>query len=155
MLSNPLHRYSPYTNSSASTLHSPHGHSNPFGSFSHGSHYGVNQLAHHVGPSNSRETGHTGQQGHHTHRAQPSGSTGKVAGASGPVRRRISRACDQCNQLRTKCDGKHPCAHCIGRSCLFQRQPYVLVDFRSIINSCSGRRIWSWMRIYAREKEAW
>jgi xylanolytic transcriptional activator XlnR len=33
---------------------------------------------------------------------------------SGPVRRRISRACDQCNQLRTKCDGMNPCAHCIG-----------------------------------------
>lgn len=30
------------------------------------------------------------------------------------VRRRISRACDQCNQLRTKCDGKNPCAHCVG-----------------------------------------
>ncbi|EXJ87913.1 hypothetical protein A1O1_04840 [Capronia coronata CBS 617.96] len=30
----------------------------------------------------------------------------------GAVRRRISRACDQCNQLRTKCDGKQPCAHC-------------------------------------------
>ncbi|KAK4954291.1 hypothetical protein LTR10_007721 [Elasticomyces elasticus] len=30
-----------------------------------------------------------------------------------PVRRRISRACDQCNQLRTKCDGQHPCAHCV------------------------------------------
>lgn len=28
------------------------------------------------------------------------------------VRRRISRACDQCNQLRTKCDGQSPCAHC-------------------------------------------
>ena len=28
------------------------------------------------------------------------------------VRRRISRACDQCNSLRTKCDGKQPCAHC-------------------------------------------
>lgn len=32
------------------------------------------------------------------------------------VRRRISRACDQCNQLRTKCDGKQPCAHCTGNS---------------------------------------
>jgi hypothetical protein len=31
-----------------------------------------------------------------------------------PVRRRISRACDQCNQLRTKCDGQQPCAHCVG-----------------------------------------
>lgn len=30
------------------------------------------------------------------------------AAAAGPVRRRISRACDQCNQLRTKCDGKAP-----------------------------------------------
>jgi hypothetical protein len=34
--------------------------------------------------------------------------------AAGPVRRRISRACDQCNQLRTKCDGKTICAHCVG-----------------------------------------
>lgn len=32
----------------------------------------------------------------------------------GPIRRRISRACDQCNQLRTKCDGKLPCQHCVG-----------------------------------------
>ena len=42
--------------------------------------------------------------------------SGRIAAASGPVRRRISRACDQCNQLRTKCDGKAPCAHCIGTS---------------------------------------
>lgn len=36
-------------------------------------------------------------------------------GAAAQVRRqRVSRACDQCNQLRTKCDGRHPCAHCIG-----------------------------------------
>jgi len=33
---------------------------------------------------------------------------GRGAAAAGPVRRRISRACDQCNQLRTKCDGKAP-----------------------------------------------
>lgn len=40
-----------------------------------------------------------------------------------PVRRRISRACDQCNQLRTKCDGKQPCAHCeeLGLSCEYAR----------------------------------
>jgi hypothetical protein len=38
--------------------------------------------------------------------------------SSAPVRRRISRACDQCNQLRTKCDGENPCAHCIGLSIL-------------------------------------
>jgi len=39
------------------------------------------------------------------------------------VRRRISRACDQCNQLRTKCDGKNPCAHCVenGLQCDYAR----------------------------------
>jgi hypothetical protein len=42
--------------------------------------------------------------------------SGRGSATSGPVRRRISRACDQCNQLRTKCDGKAPCAHCMGRS---------------------------------------
>ncbi|PNS18741.1 Xylanolytic transcriptional activator xlnR [Sphaceloma murrayae] len=43
---------------------------------------------------------------------------------SGPVRRRISRACDQCNQLRTKCDGKFPCAHCVefGLTCEYARE---------------------------------
>lgn len=34
---------------------------------------------------------------------------------SRPVRKRITRACDQCNQLRTKCDGQQPCAHCQGK----------------------------------------
>ncbi|KAK3677862.1 hypothetical protein LTR78_001957 [Recurvomyces mirabilis] len=46
-------------------------------------------------------------------------------GANGQaVRRRISRACDQCNQLRTKCDGKHPCAHCgeFGLTCEYIRE---------------------------------
>ncbi|KEF60810.1 uncharacterized protein A1O9_02372 [Exophiala aquamarina CBS 119918] len=37
---------------------------------------------------------------------------GDESGEAAAVRRRISRACDQCNQLRTKCDGKQPCAHC-------------------------------------------
>ncbi|RAK79209.1 putative C6 transcription factor [Aspergillus fijiensis CBS 313.89] len=43
---------------------------------------------------------------------------------SAPVRRRISRACDQCNSLRTKCDGQHPCAHCIefGLTCEYARE---------------------------------
>lgn len=40
--------------------------------------------------------------------------TPPISSSSAPVRRRISRACDQCNQLRTKCDGQSPCAHCIG-----------------------------------------
>ncbi|KAJ5347881.1 uncharacterized protein N7506_001134 [Penicillium brevicompactum] len=41
-----------------------------------------------------------------------------------PVRRRISRACDQCNQLRTKCDGQNPCAHCLefGLTCEYARE---------------------------------
>lgn len=45
------------------------------------------------------------------------------SGESNNVRRRISRACDQCNQLRTKCDGKNPCAHCteIGLQCEYAR----------------------------------
>jgi hypothetical protein len=38
----------------------------------------------------------------------------KTTDAPAP-RKRISRACDQCNQLRTKCDGEKPCAHCICR----------------------------------------
>ncbi|MCJ1277551.1 hypothetical protein MMC21_005364 [Puttea exsequens] len=40
------------------------------------------------------------------------------------VKRRISRACDQCNQLRTKCDGRSPCAHCMdfGLSCEYVRE---------------------------------
>ncbi|CEL04606.1 Putative Xylanolytic transcriptional activator xlnR [Aspergillus calidoustus] len=44
--------------------------------------------------------------------------------SSAPVRRRISRACDQCNQLRTKCDGENPCAHCIefGLTCEYARE---------------------------------
>ncbi|KAF8456967.1 fungal-specific transcription factor domain-containing protein [Terfezia claveryi] len=41
------------------------------------------------------------------------GSSPSQSGTPGPIRRRISRACDQCNQLRTKCDGKLPCQHCI------------------------------------------
>lgn len=44
--------------------------------------------------------------------------------STGPVRRRISRACDQCNQLRTRCDGQDPCAHCteFGLSCEYMRE---------------------------------
>lgn len=52
--------------------------------------------------------------------------------ASAPVRRRISRACDQCNQLRTKCDGQNPCAHCIGSAlshpCCFCVAPSLVLE---------------------------
>ncbi|XP_044722032.1 fungal specific transcription factor domain-containing protein [Hirsutella rhossiliensis] len=47
------------------------------------------------------------------------------SGTSAQVRRRrVSRACDQCNQLRTKCDGQHPCAHCIdiNLACEYMRE---------------------------------
>lgn len=47
---------------------------------------------------------------------------GKNQRSFAPVRRRISRACDQCNQLRTKCNGRDPCAHCVGRSLPLLRQ---------------------------------
>ncbi|KAH0547642.1 hypothetical protein FGG08_000131 [Glutinoglossum americanum] len=49
---------------------------------------------------------------------------GSATSSAGPVRRRISRACDQCNQLRTKCDGKLPCAHCVdfSLSCEYVRE---------------------------------
>ncbi|KAI9374888.1 fungal-specific transcription factor domain-containing protein [Aspergillus egyptiacus] len=48
----------------------------------------------------------------------------RKSSSSAPVRRRISRACDQCNQLRTKCDGQNPCAHCIefGLNCEYARE---------------------------------
>lgn len=45
---------------------------------------------------------------------QDQSASNKGSSNGAPVRRRISRACDQCNQLRTKCDGKTPCAHCVG-----------------------------------------
>lgn len=45
------------------------------------------------------------------------------SGDSNNVRRRITRACDQCNAARTKCDGKQPCAHCreVGVQCDYIR----------------------------------
>ncbi|CAI7580877.1 unnamed protein product [Penicillium manginii] len=51
-------------------------------------------------------------------------STIRKSSSATPVRRRISRACDQCNQLRTKCDGQQPCAHCLefGLSCEYARE---------------------------------
>ncbi|KAI5291306.1 hypothetical protein KEM54_005485 [Ascosphaera aggregata] len=51
-------------------------------------------------------------------------SSSRKASHSAPVRRRISRACDQCNQLRTKCDGQTPCAHCLefGLNCEYARE---------------------------------
>lgn len=88
---------------------------------SQGSHYALQHLQQHVGTHNQHLV-RAGPQG--KHRQHPYGSVGRSASASGPIRRRISRACDQCNQLRTKCDGQHPCAHCIefGLGCEYQRE---------------------------------
>ncbi|KAA8570949.1 hypothetical protein EYC84_000326 [Monilinia fructicola] len=49
-------------------------------------------------------------------------TSARGTGNSGPIRRRISRACDQCNQLRTKCDGQSPCAHCVGCEYIRERK---------------------------------
>ncbi|KAH9827956.1 Fungal specific transcription factor domain, partial [Teratosphaeria destructans] len=61
-------------------------------------------------------------QGRRGMRKGRNGSSAQTVGAA--IRRRISRACDQCNQLRTKCDGRHPCAHCVefGLSCEYARE---------------------------------
>ncbi|KAM4066754.1 fungal specific transcription factor [Hirsutella rhossiliensis] len=41
-----------------------------------------------------------------------------------PVKKRIGRACDRCNQLRMKCDGVHPCSRCVEQklSCEYKRE---------------------------------
>jgi hypothetical protein len=117
MLSNPLQRFSPYHNLPSSTLmsngHVPPApmHSNGMDPMSQNPHYGMQQLQH-VGVSNPHLARSAPQPRQRQH---PYGPNGRSSGTSGPVRRRISRACDQCNQLRTKCDGQHPCAHCIGK----------------------------------------
>ncbi|KAI9683597.1 MAG: hypothetical protein M1829_004900 [Trizodia sp. TS-e1964] len=134
MLSNPLHhhQYSP----SYSHMHSPSSmgygsrlphHLPPhtdLDSFAH-SQYGVQQLQYHqsaVSPSlpSSRSTLKNRHHPYDHHGSPTLMSVGKSRASPetknssvGPVRRRISRACDQCNQLRTKCDGQTPCKHCV------------------------------------------
>ena len=128
MLSNPLHRFSPYHNTPTATLlsttHVPasHMHNAGMDALAQGSHFAL-QLQQHVGVHNPHlsRPGHQHQHQHQhqqmKHRQGPYGT--RSSSAAGPVRRRISRACDQCNQLRTKCDGQHPCAHCIGMFFLY------------------------------------
>ncbi|KAM7220976.1 Xylanolytic transcriptional activator xlnR [Rhypophila decipiens] len=128
MLSNPLHRFSPYHAIPANTLLSnghghpgAHLHSTGLDTLAQGSHYALQQLQQHVSVHNP----HLARQGPQPkHRQHPYGPSARGASAAGPIRRRISRACDQCNQLRTKCDGQHPCAHCIefGLGCEYIRE---------------------------------
>ncbi|KAL1852071.1 hypothetical protein VTK73DRAFT_9307 [Phialemonium thermophilum] len=127
MLSNPLHRFSPYhaipSNAILSNGHVPasHLHSTGLEGLPQGPHYALQQLQQHVGVHNP----HLARPGPQVkHRQHPYGAGARGTGAAGPIRRRISRACDQCNQLRTKCDGQHPCAHCIefGLGCEYIRE---------------------------------
>ncbi|KUI68579.1 hypothetical protein VM1G_04183 [Cytospora mali] len=125
MLSNPLHRFSPYQSIPSSNLlangHSSQSHMHVSGidGLSQGPQYALQHLQQHVGIRNQHlgPDSPQGKQWHH-----PFG--GRSASINTPIRRRISRACDQCNQLRTKCDGQHPCAHCIdfGLGCEYQRE---------------------------------
>lgn len=114
MLSNPLHRFSTYSSLSSSSMlsngpmPSSQIHSSGLDGLS-SSPYALHRSPQQaqrpqIGRGNKRQHPYNGQSG-----ARASN------GHSGPVRRRISRACDQCNQLRTKCDGQTPCAHCLGR----------------------------------------
>ncbi|KAI0863617.1 fungal-specific transcription factor domain-containing protein [Xylaria cubensis] len=127
MLSNPLQRFSPYhsipSNTILSNAHVPGSHLHAAGlePFGHGPQYALQHLQQHVGI----HAPHLTRAPQQKHRQHPYGGPGtRATGSSGPIRRRISRACDQCNQLRTKCDGQHPCAHCIefGLGCEYIRE---------------------------------
>ncbi|KAI1757003.1 fungal-specific transcription factor domain-containing protein [Xylaria castorea] len=127
MLSNPLQRFSPYhsipSNTILSNAHVPGSHLHAAGleQFGHGPQYALQHLQQHVGI----HAPHLTRAPQQKHRQHPYGGPGtRATGSSGPIRRRISRACDQCNQLRTKCDGQHPCAHCIefGLGCEYIRE---------------------------------
>ncbi|KAI1823620.1 fungal-specific transcription factor domain-containing protein [Xylaria intraflava] len=126
MLSNPLQRFSPYHSIPSNTILSTHvsGSHIPARSLEtigHGPQYTRQHLQHHV----DIQAPHLTRTPQQKHRQHPYGGPGtRPTGSSGPIRRRISRACDQCNQLRTKCDGQHPCAHCIefGLGCEYIRE---------------------------------
>jgi hypothetical protein len=125
MLSNPLHRFPSYQGFPVANMlpngHLPsnHMHGSGLDNLGHGGQYALQQLQRHIDIHQSSQGSRTSNTKHRQHPYNISGGAGgRVSGAngnsSGPVRRRISRACDQCNQLRTKCDGQNPCAHCVG-----------------------------------------
>ncbi|RSL73276.1 Xylanolytic transcriptional activator xlnR [Fusarium duplospermum] len=127
MLSNPLQRFSPYQNIASSNI-SPDGNAqqaqiqgNGLETLGQNHQYPIQPLSQPV----SLQNPHLARAGPQTkNRQHPYGTAARGSGASG-IRRRISRACDQCNQLRTKCDGQHPCAHCIvefGLGCEYIRE---------------------------------
>lgn len=148
MLSNPLHRFSAYNALPSSNMLSNghlHMHSNGgLDPLSHNGQYALQQLQQHVDVHQNSQVHRNHNSKHRQHPYGPSNGRG-VSGTSGPIRRRISRACDQCNQLRTKCDGQSPCAHCVGR-----------ISPCSNIWECGlmSDRIRPWLRVYSGEKEA-
>lgn len=90
-----------------------------FDPFSDLKHFSPASLRHHPYSQNNTEARHQ-----HS-RSSDLGAVGDGKSTNtAPVRRRISRACDQCNQLRTRCDGQEPCAHCseFGLSCEYMRE---------------------------------
>ncbi|KAH8678910.1 fungal-specific transcription factor domain-containing protein [Tricladium varicosporioides] len=130
MLSNPLHRFSAYNALPSSGMLSQHVPSNHMHSgldtLAHGSQYALQQLQHQVDVHQNSQVHRNHNNKHRQHPYGPGLTNGRSngQGASGPIRRRISRACDQCNQLRTKCDGQAPCAHCVefGLGCEYIRE---------------------------------
>ncbi|KAK0387297.1 hypothetical protein NLU13_5610 [Sarocladium strictum] len=53
-----------------------------------------------------------------------SSGLGAAATGSQKERQRVTKACDHCNQIRTKCDGVSPCSRCIAYqvACTFDRK---------------------------------
>ncbi|PNY29861.1 Xylanolytic transcriptional activator xlnR, partial [Tolypocladium capitatum] len=130
MLSNPLQRSSSYHHAAAASvfddhMNQPQINTDAFATFGPGSSYGFLQLQRDMAmaaaspPMTSPASASRPKPNQH----RPT-TAGASSGTSRPIRRRISRACDQCNQLRTKCDGRQPCAHCIELSlgCEYMRQ---------------------------------
>ncbi|KAL2070767.1 hypothetical protein VTL71DRAFT_13793 [Oculimacula yallundae] len=130
MLSNPLHRFSAYNalpSSNYSNGHLPSNHMHTgLHTLADGSQYALQQLQQHVDVHQNGQMHRSHNNKHRQHPYGPGPGNGRSvnSGNSGPIRRRISRACDQCNQLRTKCDGQSPCAHCVefGLGCEYIRE---------------------------------
>ncbi|KAG9247362.1 fungal-specific transcription factor domain-containing protein [Calycina marina] len=131
MLSNPLHRFSAYntlpsSNMMGARIPSTHMHSG-LDALAHGSQYALQQLQQNVNVHQNSHVHRSHDLKHRQHPYEVGGGLGNGrsnGSTSGPIRRRISRACDQCNQLRTKCDGQSPCAHCVefGLGCEYIRE---------------------------------
>ncbi|KAH8681313.1 fungal-specific transcription factor domain-containing protein [Xylariales sp. PMI_506] len=79
-----------------------------FDALSHGAPYAENHAQTGTSGDALHLDAHQPINGQHAF-GNPANSTARV---SAPIRRRITRACDQCNQLRTKCNGQQPCGRC-------------------------------------------